>query len=149
MKSFTPERIANWFILCHRPDCGDLPTHLKIQKLVYYAQAWSLAILKRPLFTEPILAGERGPYVKSLFQKLSKKEYDLSGILPSPTTNYKINDKTVVELLWRVWAEYGCFTAPFLENLSKAELPYCLADPVISHESMSDWYQNLQNQVSR
>lgn len=39
----------------------------KLQKLVYYAQAWSLVWDKAPLFAEPIQAWRHGPVVPSLY----------------------------------------------------------------------------------
>jgi uncharacterized phage-associated protein len=35
---------------------GDLITNLKMQKLLYYAQAWYLVNFKKPLFSDPIEA---------------------------------------------------------------------------------------------
>lgn len=40
---------------------------MKLQKLVYYSQAWSLAKLDRPLFDEDIEAWANGPVVPELF----------------------------------------------------------------------------------
>src|SRR5271163_3906289 len=42
---------------------------MKLQKLVYYSQAWSLAWTDRPLFKERIEAWARGPVVPALYQK--------------------------------------------------------------------------------
>ena len=42
-------------------------THLKLQKLCYYAQGYSLALLSRPMFEEPIEAWEHGPVVRELY----------------------------------------------------------------------------------
>ena len=36
--------IAHWFAGSIDREAGDSITHLKVQKLVYYAQAWSLAL---------------------------------------------------------------------------------------------------------
>lgn len=43
-------------------------TGKKLQKLVYYAQAWSVAWGEGPLFTEPIEAWEEGPVVRPLWE---------------------------------------------------------------------------------
>ena len=42
---------------------------MKMQKLVYYSQAWSLAWDDRPLFDDPIQAWARGPVVVSLYEQ--------------------------------------------------------------------------------
>jgi uncharacterized phage-associated protein len=62
--------VANYFIVMMRTDCeegqsDDLMTHLKLQKLVYYAQGFNLAINNEPLFSEPIEAGSMAPSVPS------------------------------------------------------------------------------------
>lgn len=42
---------------------------MKLQKLVYYSQAWALAWRDEPLFLEPIEAWRDGPAVRRLFKK--------------------------------------------------------------------------------
>jgi uncharacterized phage-associated protein len=42
---------------------------MKLQKLVYYAQAWSLAWTDTPLFNEDIQAWAKGPVVPALYYK--------------------------------------------------------------------------------
>lgn len=46
-------------------------THLKVQKLLYYAQGIMLAITGKPLFKEDIVAWQHGPVVKEVYNKLS------------------------------------------------------------------------------
>ncbi len=43
-------------------------TVMKLQKLVYYCQAWSLVWDEKPLFHEPIQAWANGPVVPALYQ---------------------------------------------------------------------------------
>jgi len=45
-------------------------THMKLQKLVYYSQAWSLVWDERPLFENPIEAWANGPVAPALYAKL-------------------------------------------------------------------------------
>ena len=49
-----------------------LPT-MKLQKLVYYSQAWSLAWDNEPLFYEEIKAWANGPVVEELYELLKGK----------------------------------------------------------------------------
>ena len=46
-------------------------THLKVQKLLYYAQGISLSLYNEPLFDENILAWQHGPVVKEVYDFLS------------------------------------------------------------------------------
>lgn len=47
---------ADYFLSKIDEDAGDVITNLKLQKLVYYAQGFSLALCGRPLFAERIEA---------------------------------------------------------------------------------------------
>lgn len=44
-------------------------TTMKLQKLVYYAQAWSLVFNERPLFSNRIEAWANGPVIPFLYRK--------------------------------------------------------------------------------
>lgn len=44
----------------------DYLTHLRLQKLLYYVQAWSMAMRSRPMFPERIEAWGHGPVVPNL-----------------------------------------------------------------------------------
>jgi len=48
--------------------CGEMST-MKLQKLVYYSQAWSLVWDDEPLFEENIEAWANGPVVPSLYNR--------------------------------------------------------------------------------
>ena len=41
---------------------------LKLQKLMYYCNAWSLALREKPMFADEIQAWKHGPVVASLYQ---------------------------------------------------------------------------------
>lgn len=48
-------------------DMGDAMTNLRLQKMLYYAQGWSLARNGKPLFEEPIEAWHYGPVVPECY----------------------------------------------------------------------------------
>ena len=48
---------------------GDDVTNLKVQKLVYYAQGFYLALNGKPLFNNDIKAWAHGPVVPELYQE--------------------------------------------------------------------------------
>lgn len=74
----TAEQVANWF-LAHNAyqskddEYIDPITHLKLQKLLYYAQGTHLAISGVPLFDENILAWEHGSVVREVYDKYHEK----------------------------------------------------------------------------
>ena len=59
--------VANYFLSLCDEDAGDLISNLKLQKLVYYAQGFHLAISGEPLFDEKIMAWEHGPVIPQLY----------------------------------------------------------------------------------
>ena len=49
------------FMISFSHEHGDPISNLKLQKLLYYAQAWFLALQDKPLFDERIEAWAHGP----------------------------------------------------------------------------------------
>lgn len=116
----TAIEIADWFLAHVDRQSGDTITHLKLQKLVYYAQAWHLANFNTPLFLEELQAWTHGPVAPSLWQKYKNHSWDA---LPKPTHQVKI-DEQVGAFLRLVYDNYGRFEAKYLEELTHAERPW-------------------------
>ncbi|OQY42717.1 MAG: hypothetical protein B6240_13665 [Desulfobacteraceae bacterium 4572_87] len=53
-------------------EAGDLISNLKLQKLVYYAQGFYLALYDEPLFNEPIEAWTHGPVIRELYRSYNE-----------------------------------------------------------------------------
>ncbi len=62
--------VADYLISKADAEAGDNVTHLKVQKLAYYAQAWYLAIKDRRLFDNDFEAWVHGPVARELFDRL-------------------------------------------------------------------------------
>ena len=68
---YTPSHVANFFLDCAKEERKDL-TMLELQKIVYFAYGWTLAVLERELFdtkTHPIRRYRYGPVLESLYQE--------------------------------------------------------------------------------
>jgi uncharacterized phage-associated protein len=123
----TAKEIAQYYLLRASED-GDLITNLKMQKLIYYAYAWTLVRQDKQLFNEPIEAWPNGPVVRSLYQDL--KDYGSMPIgddyLPSNTqaliTRMSING--VKDNLDAVYEEYMTKAAFELVALTHSESPW-------------------------
>lgn len=63
-KTYTAKQIAKYFIWRASRD-GKKVSNKKLQKLLYYAQAWYLVYNKKPLFNDDIEAWIHGPAVQS------------------------------------------------------------------------------------
>ena len=97
-------------------------TNKKLQKLVYYAQAWSLVLNNKKLFSEPIEAWVHGPAVRSLY--VQYKKFGFAPIQEEiKLDSIKVSGKAK-ELVDTVWNAYGKLDASYLEMLTHSEEPW-------------------------
>ena len=97
-------------------------THLKLQKLLYYAQGISLAKNNRVLFGDKIEAWEHGPVVKKVFNYFSNKGREALTILDAPKSVEVIRkiemDKDAREILNMTYDNFAIYTAWQLRNMT-------------------------------
>lgn len=118
-------RIATYFL------SKEPMTLHKLQKLSYYAQAWSLKKYHVRLFEDDIEAWLEGPVVPELYHMF--KEHGIDGI-PMRNIDDALYSQDVMETLEFVYNSYGHYSADELEWLSKRELPWRQA-----RESIEPW----------
>lgn len=132
---------------------GELTT-MKLQKLCYYSQAWSLAWYEEPIFNEEFEAWANGPVCPQLFN-LHRGLFSI---------NYReIPDKygadnlssTQIDIINRVLDFYGDRDSHWLSELTHMERPWKAArekanalpgdycNEIISKEEMLDYYSGL------
>lgn len=99
---------------------GDWVTNLRLQKLLYYVQAWHLALHDRPLFQERFEAWIRGPVQPEVYAR-----YIRFGIAPidQPQSNWQL-PKRVDSHIDDVMDAYGSFSSFDLERLACDEQPW-------------------------
>lgn len=128
---------------------GQMST-MKLQKLCYYAQAWSLVWDDTPLFGEEFQAWANGPVCPELFfltkGQFSANEKDIPG-------NSSCLTEKQIETIDRVLEYYGDRDAQWLSQLTHMEGPWQEArngipmgtpcNAVISKESMAMYYGGL------
>lgn len=114
--------VADYFIL--KADSEKrIITNKKLQKLVYYAQAWHLVFRQQTLYPDPIEAWLHGPAVRELWRKY--KKYWYMGITEKPTPpKFKGRENLLLDEIWRV---YGKHDADYLEALTHSEEPWLKA----------------------
>lgn len=140
---------------------GGAMSHLKLQKLLFYIQAFHLAYFGREIIDDDFEAWLHGPVSRKVFNKIkdlsilySEIAHDPSEWIDGKTPDVQIeailteDQKDVVDT---VIAEYGKMTSTALENLSHSEAPwinaragYGIADKcnvVIPKEVMRDYYK--------
>jgi len=145
MGTLTARQVAGYFLAQMDDDSGDTISNLKIQKLVYYAQGFHLAIYGKPLFREPIVAWAHGPVVVSLYHVYSAYE---DKAIPKPEAiDFSVYSRTVRKLLDEVWCVFGQFSAWKLRNMTHDESPWKDAprNGIISHKSMQVYFKQFVN----
>ena len=97
-------------------------TNKKLQKLVYYAQVWSLALNDERLFPEKIEAWVHGPVVPSLYDRFKRFGFGpISDEFSDPSNRFSEEQLQLLEEVWRV---YGKYDAGYLEMLTHSEAPW-------------------------
>lgn len=113
--------VAHWFVNnLSDPEAGGVVTHLQVQKLLYFGQAWHMMVLDRPLFDEDMEAWPHGPVVRSVWQ-----EFKQHGWLPLPMGGESEGiDADSRDVLVQVLDSYGAFAAKKLEAITHSERPW-------------------------
>jgi uncharacterized phage-associated protein len=131
---------------------GEL-TPLKLQKLAYYSQAWSLVWEERPIFPEEFQAWANGPVNPELYEK-HRGTYMIEKDFIAEFSGFNFNDADV-HTLGAVLDYYGNRDPFFLSELTHKERPWRKArgdtpmgqpsTAIITKESMQDYYTGISN----
>jgi uncharacterized phage-associated protein len=135
--------VARDFLAQCDEDAGDLISNLKLQKLVYYAQGFGLALLERSLFPERIEAWQHGPVVPDLYHAYKGHG---AGPIPVPQDlDFARYSEEERELLDEIANVYGQFSAWKLRNMTHEESPWASVQHAIpceiSLDSMSAFFR--------
>lgn len=126
-------------------------TTWKLQKLVYYSQAWSLVWDDEPLFPDDIEAWANGPVVRKLYDVHSGK-FRISKIKGGDSSRLSGVQRETIEA---VLETYGDKSPQWLSNLSHREAPWQDArklaglsegergGAVIPQDAMAEYYGGL------
>lgn len=103
----------------------------KLQKLLYYAHAWTLTLtnetadnLENRLFEEEFQAWVHGPVIPKIYQQF--KHYGYSDIVLDNIDNVRFDDD-IEDILDQVWDVYGSFSGNELESITHQETPWIMA----------------------
>ncbi|MFM1365617.1 type II toxin-antitoxin system antitoxin SocA domain-containing protein [Yersinia enterocolitica] len=125
--------VANSFIEKSKlRDISDL-SPMKLQKLVYFAHAWMLALTDKPLINEPVKAWQYGPVINSVYhefknfgsQNITNLGTEFEGIDSDNIFDMKYvipripkDDNQSNQIIDAVLDTYGNKSATFLSNLT-------------------------------
>lgn len=121
---------------------------MKLQKLVYYSQAWSLVWDDAPLFAEPIEAWANGPVVRKLYEA-HRGQFEVRSVGGDPS---KLNADQI-DTIQAIIGSYGTHNSQWLSDLTHSEEPWKQArqglseiarsDREITSASMAEYYSSL------
>lgn len=160
---YTATAIANFFIGKGMQE--DKPVdQMKVQKLVYFAHGWHLAIAGEPLLNEAIEAWRFGPVIPSLYNSLKYSGnqsitkpieiFEFDGALANGSNN-ELN-----LFLSGIWNLYSPFTGIQLSNMThEEETPWAKiakefgnqipANKVIDDQLIRTYFADQQKKVSK
>jgi uncharacterized phage-associated protein len=124
-------------------------TTMKLQKLVYYGQAWSIVWDDEALFPEKIWAWKNGPVVRELYD-LHRGLYRLDAIAGGDVARLSNTQMGTID---KVLDFYGDKSAQWLSDLTHMEDPWRKAwydvepnrrgSTEITLESIAEYYSSL------
>lgn len=121
---YSPLAIANTFLAEHGGEGGI--SHMKLQKLVFYAYGWWLAYHDQPLTNEAPEVWRYGPVFSSLYSALAQ-----NGMEPISRPQRAVpigtapivpdDDEETRSMLEWIWDHYGKFSAGRLSDMTHAD----------------------------
>lgn len=141
------------YILTKLGENGELPiTTWKLQKLVYYSQAWSVVWDDAPLFEEPIQAWANGPVCPALYGA-HRGRFQITELPEQFGGDQLALSDEQRETIDVVLGHYGPKTAQYLSELTHKEQPWIRArgdlppgergNNIIRLDTMAEYYGGL------
>jgi uncharacterized phage-associated protein len=151
--------VAHFFLTKNIPNTKKAITHLKLQKLVYYAQSFYLAFdfdekLNDLLFDDHLEAWTHGPVSSEVYKNYQSKGNRFEELAVFEDKIYFPNT-CVRDMLDCVWHNYGGFSGSQLEYFTHREDPWLKAraragvkpwepsNEVIRNGDMKAYYKSL------
>ena len=140
--------VAKFFLNIVDRDSGSTITPLKLQKILYYAQGYYLALNDIELFDEDFQAWAHGPANPDIYE-----EYKKYGFESIDAPNEKpIFEENIVDFLNSIWNTFGIYDGKYLEELTHKEKPWLDArkgfkpgeacTEIITKESMKEFFKS-------
>lgn len=109
--------VANFFIDFEDTETSDGMTNLRVNKLLYFAQGWSLVCLKRGLFQDSIKAWKLGPVVEQVYQTFKPCGKNRIDSILGDYSYEKFSDEEL-QLLIDIQREYGKYSTSALVDMT-------------------------------
>lgn len=139
------------FVINHFQEAGDPISNLKLQKLLYYIQGWTMALQGRPAFSERLEAWVHGPVQPAVYGNYKSNRWN--PIYQEVST--PVLEEEFEELVIEVLKVYGPDSAYELELRTHSEPPWIIArrglaadEPstsTITQESIKAYFEQLKS----
>lgn len=151
LKRYDVLRVAEHFLYLDTSEsrASELITAMKLQKLLYYAQGYSLALHGEPLFDEVIQAWPHGPVAPMVYRAYST--YGRQYIPPPSNYDPDILDNETLTLLGMVQEKYGPYGAWDLRQMTHKERPYTATakNAIITTDLMHEYFSQELRPAAR
>lgn len=129
--------VARYYLSKIDPGAGESVTPLKLQKLVYYTQAWVLGLNHTILFEEDAQAWVHGPVYPSLYYIYRNFGYNnIPKVTDFDVKVFNENERYILDMVWLV---YGKYDAKYLERLTHHEDPWRESRKGLSDSDKCNW----------
>ncbi|MFG6110642.1 Panacea domain-containing protein [Stenotrophomonas nematodicola] len=123
---------------------------MKLQKLVYYSQAWHMVWEDEPLFDEDFQAWANGPVLPALYAR-HRGQFKVDASVVADAV--EVMPENAAKNIEKVLGFYGTKSGFWLSNLTHSERPWLEArgetaigdrsEAVISKAAMAEYYGSL------
>ena len=146
-------QVVNWFL--SQSTCENRITHLALQKMLYFAQAWNSVFNDELLFEDDCEAWAHGAVYRNVYDKFKKFKYNP---LPYLEANVELvqNEIEVLEFIRDYYFEI--YTPKTLELICHMETPYIVAREncgeldrsgnVIEKDSIKTYYNKIAHEYN-
>ena len=148
------------FVIAYFKINGDPIDQLKLQKILYYIQAWHLANFGTPLFEEEPEAWVNGPVYRSVYNKYKRFKdrpiqlsiENIETVLQEKKMKLKLSKNTekLIEEVLRIYGKMDTFGLVYLTHLDqpwtdarKGLKPFDASSNKITFDSMMLYYKKL------
>ena len=146
--------VCDYIIIQLNADGDSDLTTLKLQKLLYYIQAWHLAFYKKPMFEGEFQAWVHGPVNRKIYNRFKDTKFLYSSITMQDVEDRNAGDsltKKEKSHIGSVLDAYAKYSPSQLEVMTHREKPWIDArngvdklersENVISEETMMKFYR--------
>jgi len=150
--------VARYLLWLAEQECEPEPmSHLRLQKLLYYVQGWSLAIRDEPFFEGEVEAWVHGPVVREVYPIFA--DYKNGAIAGHEARDCGTMTADQIRFIRSIWESYKKYSASELRRRTHCEKPWLEAragmapdepgERAISAAAMREFFRGQYGKMAR